>query len=68
MLEIQHPVLFLCEILYIKVPNHSRVLTPILDVARMTFDDFLSQTVIFDVAVNFGCGDVFVSQHGLDDP
>ena len=45
-----------------------RVLPPILDVARMAFDDFLSQAVIFYVAIDFGSGDVFVSQHSLDSP
>ena len=46
----------------------SRMLPLVLDVARMTFDDFLSQAVIFDVAVDFGRSDTFVSQHGLDNP
>lgn len=54
--------------IYMILLGCSRVLTPVLDVAWMAFDNFLSQAGVFDVAVDFGRSDAFVSQHGLYNP
>ena len=49
-------------------PISSFVLLVEFDVARMAFNDFLAQTMGVYMTVDFGGGDVLVSQHGLDDP
>ena len=39
---------------------------PVFDVARMVLDDFLTQARTVNVGIDFGSGNAFMSEHGLD--